>query len=274
MRRLDDGSEIGAGPFLALVTPVLLTYNEAPNIGRTLERLRWAREVVVVDSGSDDGTQAIIAGYPNARCVHRAFDNHAQQWNFAVHQTGIATEWVLALDADYVLSEAGVAEIGALAPPADVAGYQTSFRYCVWGKPLRGTLYPPVTTLYRPSAGRYEQSGHTQRLSLTGTTRALSQPIFHDDRKPLSRWLWAQDRYAALEAAVLWRTPWRELRHTDRLRKMVVVAPWIVPLYCLILRGGLLDGRAGLFYALQRGIAESVIALKLLELHFSTKARP
>jgi glycosyltransferase involved in cell wall biosynthesis len=68
---------------LADITPVILTYNEAANIGRSLERLTWAREVVVVDSGSTDDTLAIVARFPNARVVKRPFDTHAQQWRFA-----------------------------------------------------------------------------------------------------------------------------------------------------------------------------------------------
>ena len=56
------------------ITPVILTYNEAANIGRTLERLAWAREVVVVDSLSTDDTVAIAGRFPNTRVVQRPFD--------------------------------------------------------------------------------------------------------------------------------------------------------------------------------------------------------
>ena len=69
------------------ITPVILTYNEAPNIGRALERLRWAKGVVVVDSGSTDETPSIAAGFPNVRTVVRPFDSHARQWRFAVEET-------------------------------------------------------------------------------------------------------------------------------------------------------------------------------------------
>jgi glycosyltransferase involved in cell wall biosynthesis len=91
---------------LADITPVILTYNEAPNIGRSLERLTWARQVVIVDSGSTDETLAIAARYPNARAVHRPFDSLAQQWTFAVDHTGVETGWILRLDADYMFEPA------------------------------------------------------------------------------------------------------------------------------------------------------------------------
>ena len=52
---------------LSSITPVVLTFNEAPNISRVLDRLSWATDIVIVDSGSQDGTQSIVSRYPNAR---------------------------------------------------------------------------------------------------------------------------------------------------------------------------------------------------------------
>src|SRR5436853_1091677 len=93
------------------ITPLILTFNEAPNIGRTLERLRWARDIVVVDSFSDDETLEIVSSFSQARVFQRPFDNFAAQWNFALKETGIATEWVLGLDADFVLTQESIEEL-------------------------------------------------------------------------------------------------------------------------------------------------------------------
>lgn len=251
---------------LEQITPILLTYNEAPNIARVLDQLSWARDIVVVDSGSSDGTSEILSSYPRVRRFHRAFDSHANQWNFAIESTNVSTEWVLALDADYVLSGALVLELAALQPDDAVAGYETRFDYCVFGKPIRSALYPPVTTLFRRSKGRYEQNGHTQRLVLKGTLGHLRAAIRHDDRKSLGHWLWAQDRYADLEAESLLARPRASLRPQDRLRMLAVVTPWLVPLFCLTVRRGFLDGWPGIYYALQRGVAEAIIAIKLIHL--------
>ena len=94
-----------------LITPVILTFNEAPNIARTLGKLGWARDIVVVDSGSTDATLGIAGQFANVRVFHRDFESHAAQWTYALTRTGIATDWVLALDADYVLSDALVEEL-------------------------------------------------------------------------------------------------------------------------------------------------------------------
>ena len=249
---------------LADITPVILTWNEAPNLGRTLDALRWAREVVVVDSFSTDTTPDIAAGFPNVRLVRRAFDCHANQWNYAICETGIATPWTLALDADYVLTPGIVEEIGRLEPDGDVSGYRSRFLYCVFGVPLRGSAYPPVVTLFRTGRALYEQDGHTQRLRIAGRIRDLAQPILHDDRKPFSRWLESQRRYTELEAAKLASARAADLPVQDRLRKCIVLAPPVMLFYCLFVKGNVLDGRRGLYYAFQRTIAETMLSIRLL----------
>lgn len=250
---------------LEQITPLILTWNEEANIGRVLDKLRWAREVVVVDSGSTDATQTICQSFSNVRVVVRSFDNHAAQWNFGLKETGIQSEWVLALDADYVLTDALVNELRSLAPPEGTEGYSLRFCYCIHGRALSGSLYPPVTGLYRRERAHYVQDGHTQRSVVDGLVGELDACVLHDDRKPLGRWLTAQDRYAQLECDLLTKRKWGELRWQDRLRKMMFVTPWLVPLYCLTVGKGYKDGWYGLYYAMQRGVAEAILALKLLE---------
>ena len=252
--------------FLERVTPIVITWNEEPNVRRVFDRLAWARDVVVVDSGSTDGTLDLLARYPNVRVFTRPFRSHADQTNFALRETGITTEWVLSIDADYVLSDALVSELGRLDPGPAMAGYSVKFVYRVLGRPLHGSLYPPRTVLFRKADGAYEQEGHAHRLRLTGTAGALVSPVFHDDRKPLSRWLANQAVYADLEAARLLSARARDLDRADRIRRTASVAPVLVGLYCLFVKGCILDGRAGLYYTLQRVIAEALLVMRLWEI--------
>ena len=251
--------------FLSQVTPVILTFNEAPNIGRVLDRLTVFDEVLVVDSGSDDGTLEIVARYPNARIVSRPFDSASAQWNFATRECGVRTEWVLALDADYVVPDDFLDELSRLSPSDDVGGYRISFSYCIFGRALSATLYPPVLALLRHRQTHYVQDGHTQRAQVAGAVGALRARVLHDDRKQLARWLSSQARYAEEEAEHLLSSPSRSLRVQDRIRRMIVVAPWLVPMHFLIARGGIVDGWRGIYYAMQRSVAESILALRLLE---------
>ena len=251
------------------ITPVILTYNEAPNIGRTLERLAWARDIVVVDSFSNDETLAIVEGSPQARVFQREFDCHENQWNFALKETDITSEWVLALDADYVLTPGLVEELKTLQPVGEISAYQARFVYYVGGHPLRSSAYPPVTVLYRREGASYHPDGHTQRLVIQGDCDQLHAPIMHDDRKTLDHWLRTQARYMKLEAKKLAAAKWSELGWADRLRTMRIIAPFAILLYCLFIKGSILDGRPGLYYAFQRLISESILSLYLIEQAFA-----
>jgi glycosyltransferase involved in cell wall biosynthesis len=250
---------------IAPITPVLLTFNEAPNLARTLARLSFASDIVIVDSGSTDETRAIAAAHPGVRVFNRPFTTHAEQWNFGLHDTGITTEWVLALDADFVLSDAAVEELASFEPRPGIDGYWASFDYCIGGRPLRGAAYPPVVVLYRRDQARYRQDGHTQRVQVAGALGQLAGRIRHDDRKPLSQWLAAQSRYMRLEVEKLTATPAGALGAIDRVRRLLVVMPPAMFLYCYLVRGGVLDGWAGLYYALQRSAAELILSLYLVE---------
>ena len=247
------------------ITPLILTYNEAPNIGRTLEHLTWAREIVVVDSFSTDDTVEIASSFANVRIVQRAFDSHRNQWEFGLRDTGISTPWVLALDADYVVTSDTVTELKHLGPDAAIAGYRAKFTYCINGRKLHSGIYPPVTVLYRREAAAYVQDGHTQRVVVDGRVEDLSSPLLHDDRKPLRHWLNSQARYAELEAAKLMTTSREDLNLRDRLRLCFVIAPSAALFYCLFVRLGIFDGWRGFYYAFQRALAELMLSLYLLD---------
>jgi glycosyltransferase involved in cell wall biosynthesis len=250
-------------PMLEKITPLILTYNEAPNIGRILQRLTWAKRIVVIDSYSTDETLEILRSFPQVEVYQREFDTAANQDNYGLDQIG--TEWALSLDADYLLTDELIEEIKNLRPQDPVNAYWARFKYCVFGKTLRGTLYPPRRILYRREKARYEDDGHTQRVSVEGQTAWLSSYVLHDDRKSLSRWLKSQDRYMLLEVEKLMQTPRERLGLIDAMRRSKILAPFAVMFYCLIIQRGILDGWAGWYYALQRTLAEILLAIRLTE---------
>ena len=177
----------------------------------------------------------------------------------------IKTEWALSLDADYVLSDELVTELKRLTPVAGVNAYFASFKYCVHGRRLRASLYPPRPVLFRPSRCGYVADGHTQKLRIDGASGTLSSFIDHDDRKPLSHWLWAQDRYAAREVEKLLARDAGGLAIHDRLRGMILPAPLLVFCYTLFAKRLIFEGWPGWYYVLQRTIAEILLSLRLVE---------
>lgn len=247
---------------LEQITPVILTYNEAPNIRRTLDALRWAKRVVVMDSYSNDDTESICKEYHNTDFVQREFDQHAQQWNAAINHN-ITTPWILALDADYVLSKALINELSELVPANTTQGFWVSFIYKINGQPLSGSLYPPVISLYRNGAGHYQQDGHTQRLQISGDLAHLNNKIYHDDQKSWNRWLDSQKKYAKQEAAKLAEASFSALPIQDKLR-VIGLAPLVVIPYTLFIKGIIINGLPGLQYTWQRLIAECCLQVARL----------
>ena len=248
---------------LELITPLILTYNEAHNIERTLARLTWANRIVVIDSYSTDNTLEILRSHPQVEVFQRQFDNHTAQWNYGLER--VNTEWVLSLDADYLVTDSLIEELKSLPEDTDVDGYFAAFKYCVFGKPLKGTILPPRQVLFRKNKAIYIDDGHTQLLKLSGKSANLNQPIWHDDRKPLTRWLWAQDRYMIIESKKLIQTNPNSLSLGDRIRQQKMLAPFVIFVYCLIIKQGILDGWRGWYYAFQRMLAEIILSIRLIE---------
>jgi glycosyltransferase involved in cell wall biosynthesis len=261
-----QASTPGEQPFASAarsITPLVITYNEGPNIGRVLAQLTWAPRVVVLDSGSTDETLSICARHPNVEVLSRPFDSFASQCNYGL--SAIKTEWCLSIDADYVVPSQTAQEMCAQVAEGSADGYYARLVYCIHGNPLRRAILPPRIVLFRTALGHYEQDGHAHRLVLNGRVGQLQHPVLHDDRKSLRRWLMSQDTYAGQEVEKLLNAGWKELSWPDRIRRLGVIAPWLVPAYYLFVRGGIRDGWAGIDYAAQRAIAECVLSVRLIE---------
>lgn len=238
------------------ITPVILTYNEEANIGRTLEALAWAQQVVVLDSGSTDRTKELCNGFANVEWGERPFDHFAGQWNFA--RSLVDTPWMMALDADYLVTAELVQEVEQT-DQTGVDAYQIPFRYCIGGRALRASLLPPRVTLFRPDRTEVVVDGHTQEMRVDGRVVELSGTIWHDDRKPFDRWWSNQKKYAAQEADKLASCGWRNLSPQDRLRKYTPLSPLAVIFWCLAFKGLAFEVPGGWIYTWQRFLAEALL---------------
>src|SRR6516162_3876894 len=130
----DESAVPSSCPLIEAITPLIITFDEVSNIARALDKLLWAKAIVVVDSGSTDGTLDVLARYPQIALFKRVFDSFADQCNFGLAQ--IQSEWVLSLDADYELSDHLVQEFSNLQETEGVGGYRASFVYRIQGRPL------------------------------------------------------------------------------------------------------------------------------------------
>ena len=242
------------------ISAIILTYNEEDNIGRTLSALKRVDEVIVIDSDSTDKTKQIVREFPNATLHIRPFDNMMNQWNYG--HTMVKHDWVLSLDADYLVSEKLLNEIAQL--DLTKTGYEAPFRYCIYGHPLRSAVLPPRIVFYNHHKSTYIHDGHTQRLTVDGEVGRLSNYVLHDDRKSLNRWLWSQQIYSGQELIKLNEKD-VSLSFVDRVRKKTILAPFLIFFYCLFWKGGIFEGRKGVFYAVQRLYAELILLMRIMD---------
>lgn len=245
---------------LSDITPLIITFDEISNIRRTVAALQWAQEIVVVDSGSSDGTLEFLRGDSRVDVVVRKFDDFAAQCTHGLRC--VKTQFTLSIDADHIVTPELEAELRRL-NPGTKAAWRVPFRYCIDGTLLRASLLPPRVALFRTSAARYENDGHAHRVVVSGEIGDLRSPLLHDDRKPAHRWYAAQRRYAPREAAKLRQTRWKDLNWPDRARRLFLGPP-LIAAYCLLGKGLLLDGVAGLKYCWQRVYAEMLLVHSLL----------
>lgn len=251
-----------------MISVVVLTYNEAINIERCLRSVSWSDDVLVMDSGSTDGTQA-LAEKLGARVMTRDFDDFAAQRNHALDKGGLKHPCVLHLDADEVVSDELRDEMHRVAATGEpLAGYRVPFRLMMMGHWLR---YSGMYPTYQVRFGlrdrlRFHMVGHGQRETLDSTEVGTLQGdlIHHNFSKGISDWLGKHARYARAEAAEVanakGKRRWAELlraRDTMERRRILKDLGSRMPMrpvarfvYMYFFRRGFLDGRAGFRYAM------------------------
>ncbi len=258
---------------------LILTYNEEVNIRRCLESLQGFDDVLVVDSGSTDNT-CTIAKEHGARILNRPFDNFAKQRNYGLEEGEMRHEWVLHLDADEELTLEFRAALEALSPAGALYGWRVPSKTILNGKWLKHAgMYPTYQVrLGHRDRLRFKQVGHGQRENC-GPERVgtfLEPYLHHNFSHGLAPWFAKHIRYAEDEACQiasetigensgghLWS---RDATQRRRALKRAVgrLPAWLRPplrfFQVMLLRRGVLDGRAGLQYALMLSAYEAMIA--------------
>lgn len=151
---------------------IILTYNEEIHIRRCLENIcPIAKKVIVVDSPSTDSTVAICHEFDNVEVVvHKYPGNQAEQFNWAIDNLAIETEWVLRLDADEYLMPELIDELKEKLPslPEDVNGVIFNRRHIFMGKWMKRGIYPvKLLRVFRYGKGMCEQRLMDEHIQLT-----------------------------------------------------------------------------------------------------------
>lgn len=186
---------------MAKVSVLLPTYNEEKVVRECLESIKWADEILVVDSYSTDRTLEIVAEY-GARVIQHEYINSAKQKNWAIPQCRY--EWVLQIDADERLESSLQEEIKAVLedPPAEVDGFLIPFKHHILGKWVKTMgLYPEYhLRLFRRDKGRFQDREVDAHVVVPGRVGTLKNHILHYGMESVSRRLRDLDRYTRYEA--------------------------------------------------------------------------
>lgn len=182
------------------LTVIILTCNEAMHIARAILSVRdVADRILVVDSGSTDGTVQIAARH-GAKVLRHGWVNHAVQFNWALDQITDTPGWVLRLDADEVMTQTLADEIRA-GLPEDVDGYYIGRGIKFMGQLVRhgGICRTPTLRLFRNGRGRCEALWMDEHIVVSGPTGHLRGQVIDDNRHPLDWWVQKHNGYASRE---------------------------------------------------------------------------
>ncbi len=273
------------------VSVLVLTLNEEINIGACLESVRWSDDVVVLDSLSADRTLE-IARASGARVIERQFDDYAGQRNFGLQKVSYRNAWVLMLDADErVPTDLGAEIMRTTQSVGDnVVLCRMRRKDHLFGRWIRGSSGYPTWF------GRLVRVGHVwverpinEEYCTDGDSVNLEGHLEHFPfNKGFAAWLDKHDRYSSMEAelratgaathdgvAGLWHPDAGIRRRTLKaLAYRLPARPLLMFAALYLLRGGVLEGRAGLTFSLLRAWYEFMIDCKYTELTRRRQGQP
>jgi glycosyltransferase involved in cell wall biosynthesis len=233
----------------------IVAMDEEANIGRTLASVRWADEIVLVDSGSKDRTCEIARGF-GARVVVEPWRGYVAQKQYAIDLC--TKDWVLLLDADEEVSPGLAEEIrAAIADLNAVSGYWLPRKNLFLGRWMKhGGFYPdPKLRLFKRGQGFV--TGHDPHdrcelkpdLSGAPQTRQFKNALVHYTYPTLSLYIGHMNRYSSLGAQLAVAEGHRSFSFAD-----IVVRPFLTFIYNYFVRLGFLDGREGLLLHLYHAV--------------------
>jgi glycosyltransferase involved in cell wall biosynthesis len=240
---------------------VIVAQNEANNIVECVRSARFADEVIVLDSGSSDGTADLARAEGAQVTVTPDWPGYGPQVNRGIDRaTG---DWFFSLDADERISPELAAEIRAAMTRTDVDGFRVPRTSMYCGRFMKhGGWTPDYTTrLARRGRGRFTEHYLHAHLAVQGRTESLKHPIVHFSYRTMEEVLEKLNRYSSANA--------RDMTSAGRkgsLGRAIGHGLWAF-FRTYVLRLGFLDGRWGFMLAVSNaeGTYYRYVKLWLLE---------
>lgn len=184
------------------ISVFIIAYNEAKIIGQCLEKLHWANEIVVVDSGSSDTTVLVCEKF-GAKVIYNEFENFGKQKQFALHQT--QNDWVLSLDADEVLSDELINEIQSLDFSKGYSGYLIPRTHVFLNKIFKfgSENKKPILRLFDKTKGGFTADKVHEVIKIQGNIGHLKNEMLHYTVFDVSTAIQKQVKYSLLSGELL-----------------------------------------------------------------------
>jgi glycosyltransferase involved in cell wall biosynthesis len=223
------------------LSAVIIANNEAERIGDCINSLSFCDEILVVDSGSGDGTQEICRS-AGARVVEQAWLGYGPQKRFAVAQA--ANDWVLCIDADERVTTALAEAIRRTLEHPEFAAYEMPRCNRFLGRWLRhGEGYPDLSLrLFDRRQANWSEDAVHERVVCETEVGQLNGDLLHESQETLARYLEKQNHYTSLQAQVIAE------RGGPPPYAKVVISPLVRFIKFYLLRLGFLDGVPGLVH--------------------------
>ena len=249
------------------LTVTVITRNESQHIAAALESVKWADEIIVVDSESTDDTVAIANRY-TPRVIVRAWPGYVAQKNFAAEQA--SNDWILSLDADERVSPELADEIRRMLAAPAAAGYRIPRVTFHLGRWIRSTDWYPdyQLRLYNRRRARWTGRYVHESVRADGAVGKLRSELQHYAYRDLAHHVETMDRYTALAA----RQMFEDGRRANWID--ILVVPRLTFFRNYILRGGFRDGMVGLIISAMNAYYVGVKFAKLWELCSPSTSTP
>lgn len=278
------------------LTAIILTFNEAMHIERCIRAVRGvAKRVLVIDSGSTDETVG-IARANGAEVLQNPWKNYATQFNWALDNAKIDTDWVLRIDADEVLDAALQSAIAVFitAPPSAVNAVILRRQIVFLGRPIRYGFFYPLHNLrmWRHGQGRVETRWMDEHVKVQNEASVvLNGTLVDHNLNDLGWWTTKHNGYAMREVYDIIdtrmggeATDFSGLSSGARAKRFAknrlyarlprMVRPMLYFVYRYIFGAGFLDGREGFyFHVLQAFWYRTLVDAKLLELELRAREK-
>lgn len=237
---------------------IIITKNEESMIRDCLDSVRWADEIIVLDSGSTDKTVSICKEYTD-QVFETDWPGFGPQKNRALERATL--DWVLSIDADERISEELQAEIReAIQSPGEYSAFSMPrlSNYC--GRYMKHSGWWPdrIVRVFRREMSSFSNDLVHERVIAKGNIGKLSQPLIHESLRNLEQVLDTINSYSTASAKML-----AEKNRQSGLTKAVSHGIWSF-IRTYFLRAGFLDGRKGFMLAVSNAEGTYYRYLKLM----------